>query len=95
MEYYNHDRNKPAFRMQTIRRYYRIDRRQISMLRFIFEAYEGVAIVTTIDSAKGIVVLRIAPGCEDIAHAVMDDFSRQFLVEPYDDKVGVKYSFNE
>lgn len=73
--------------MQTKRRYYRVDRRQISMLRFIFEAYEGIAVVTTIDAAKGIVVLAIAPGCEDIARAVMDDLSGQFLVEPCNDEI--------
>ncbi len=57
------------------------------MLRFVFEAYEGVAVVTTIDAGKGIVVVRIAPGCEDIAHDVMADLGRHFLIEPYNESL--------
>ncbi|MGD9008509.1 MAG: DUF4911 domain-containing protein, partial [Desulfobacteraceae bacterium] len=36
--------------MRTTKQLYRVDRRQISMIRFIFEAYEGLAVVTTVDS---------------------------------------------
>ena len=68
--------------MQTARRYYRVDRRHISMLRFIFEAYEGVAVVTTLDRARGLIVLAVAPGCEDMAETIMADLGRRFLIEP-------------
>ncbi len=43
---------------------YLIDRRQVHLLRFIIEAYPGMAVVSTIDSALGLVALAIAPGCE-------------------------------
>jgi hypothetical protein len=43
---------------------YLIDRRQIHYLRFIIEAYPGMAVVSTVDSALGLVSLAIAPGCE-------------------------------
>lgn len=68
--------------METVKRYYRVDRRHISMLRFIFEAYEGVAIVSTLDNQKGVIVLSIAPGCEKVAHTVMTDLGNSFLIEP-------------
>jgi hypothetical protein len=68
--------------METAKRYFRVDRRHISMLRFIFEAYEGVAVVTTLDNRRGLVVLAIAPGCEGIAEDVMADLGRTFLIEP-------------
>lgn len=68
--------------METVKRYYRVDRRHISMLRFVFEAYEGVAVVTTLDNQKGLIVLAIAPGCERIAEDVMADLGRSFLIEP-------------
>ena len=70
-------------KMETVKRYYRVDRRHISMLRFVFEAYEGVAVVTTLDSQKGLIVLAIAPGCERVAEDVMSDLGRSFLIEPY------------
>lgn len=43
---------------------YLIDRRQIHYLRFIIEAYPGLAVVSTVDSALGLVAIAIAPGCE-------------------------------
>jgi hypothetical protein len=67
--------------MDTIKQFYRVDRRCINMVRFIFEAYEGVAVVTTLDAAAGAIVLAVAPGCETTAQAVMSDLGRHFLVE--------------
>jgi hypothetical protein len=71
--------------MNTSKHYYRVDRRCINMVRFIFEAYEGVAVVTTLDAAAGTIVLAVARGCESTAQAVMADLGRQFRVEPHGD----------
>jgi hypothetical protein len=68
--------------MQTVEQFYRVDRRRISLIKFIFEAYEGLAVVTTLAPAAGSIVLRVAPGCEDTARAVMADLGKHFLVEP-------------
>jgi hypothetical protein len=68
--------------MYTIKQYYRVDRRRINMVRFIFEAYEGVAVVTTLDSASGSIVLAVAPGCEETAQTIRADLGRQVLIEP-------------
>jgi hypothetical protein len=45
-------------------RSYLIDPYQIHYLRFIIEAYPGMAVVSTLDSALGLVSIAIAPGCE-------------------------------
>jgi Domain of unknown function (DUF4911) len=68
--------------MHTTKQYYRVDRRRINMVRFIFEAYEGVAVVTTLDPASGSIVLAVAPGCEETAQMIMTDLGRQFVIEP-------------
>lgn len=68
--------------METIKKYYRVDRRQISFLKFIFEAYDGIALMTTIDAASGIIVLYIAPGCESDTEAVLQDMKNHFIIEP-------------
>jgi hypothetical protein len=67
--------------MRTVEQFYRVDRRRISLIKFIFEAYEGLAVVTTLEPTSGIIVLRVAPGCEEMARAVMKDLGRDFLVE--------------
>lgn len=68
--------------MRTTKQLYRVDRRKISMIRFIFEAYEGLAVVTTVDPTAGVVSLSIAPGCENIATSIMDDLAKDIMIEP-------------
>ncbi|MGC8494858.1 MAG: DUF4911 domain-containing protein [Syntrophobacteraceae bacterium] len=46
-------------------RHYLIDRSQIHYLRFLVEAYPGIAVVSTVDAALGLVAIAIAPGCEE------------------------------
>lgn len=43
-------------------RYFRVDRRDIAYFRFILEAYEGLANLTTLDAGQAIVVVRF-PEC--------------------------------
>lgn len=68
--------------MQTARQYYRVDRRRINLIRFVFEAYEGLAVVTTLDAAAGTIVLAISPGGEPVASEIMADLGRDFMIEP-------------
>ena len=70
--------------MKSIRRYYRIDRRQIAFLKFILEAYDGIATLSTIDPRQGIISLDIAPGCESDVEMVLKDLGRQMLIEATD-----------
>ncbi len=67
--------------VQTDKLYYRVDRRRISLIRFVFEAYEGLAVVTTLDAATGSIVLSVAPGCEPMARDIMADLGKGFLIE--------------
>ncbi len=58
-----------------------MDRSKISYLRFILEAYDGVAMVTTIDPRAGTVILRVAPGCLTEAEMIIGDLKRDMLIE--------------
>ena len=70
--------------MRTIRRYYRVDRRQINLIRFTIEAYEGIAVVSTLDADAGLIVIYIAPGCERLLADIMEDLGRSLMIEPAD-----------
>lgn len=61
--------------------FFRVDRRQINFVRFIFEAYEGLAVVTTLDAAKGYIGLAVAPGCGEMAERIMEDLGKQIRIE--------------
>lgn len=66
---------------ETIKRYYRVDRREIAYLRFIFEAYDGLAIIETLDPGSGTLVFHIAPGCESDVEVILEDLKKDVLIE--------------
>lgn len=68
--------------LETTKRYYRVDRSQIAFLRFIFEAYDGIAVVTTVDPQKGIIEVHIPPGCENDADFILHDLKKDIMIEP-------------
>lgn len=67
--------------MRTIPYYYRVDRREIAFLRFIVEAYEGIAVLSTVDQHNGIVVLHVPPGCEEAVSRLVDALSSNMRLE--------------
>lgn len=64
--------------------YFRVDRHQISLLRFIFEAYDGIGMISTLNPEKGIIVIRVAPGCETDVDNLLVSLSGQIRMEPRD-----------
>jgi len=67
--------------VETEKKYYRIDRREISFLRFILEAYDGIAVVTTINAKEGLIRLSIAPGCVEEVESVLCKLKKNILIE--------------
>jgi hypothetical protein len=68
--------------MKTLVRHYRVDRRQIAFLRFIIEAYDGAAGLTTVDPAQGIVRICIAPGCQPLIDSLLAHLGTQMVMAP-------------
>ena len=66
---------------ETVKRYYRVDRRKIAFLRFIFEAYDGLAIIETLNPESGVIVFYIAPGCETDVDMVLTDLKADIVME--------------
>ncbi len=62
--------------MQTIIREYQVDKTRIGFIRFILEAYEGIAVMTTLDPAKGLIRIRMAPGREATVFRVIEDLRK-------------------
>lgn len=68
--------------METLKRYYRMDRRAIYLLRFLLEAYDGIAGLSTLDSRDGLVVLYVAPGCEQETDALIEEMQQEVMMHP-------------
>ncbi|MEJ5299833.1 MAG: DUF4911 domain-containing protein [Thermodesulforhabdaceae bacterium] len=56
---------------RSVERYYRVHPEDICYLTFTLEAYEGLAVVTTVDKDACIVRIHIAPGWEDDFDAII------------------------
>ncbi|RPH52227.1 MAG: DUF4911 domain-containing protein [Desulfobacteraceae bacterium] len=67
--------------MEITKKYYRVERRNISFLKFIFEAYDGIAVITTVDRPKGIIMFRIPPGCENDVDMILSDLGKKMMIE--------------
>jgi hypothetical protein len=67
--------------LKTTTEYYRVDRREIAFIKFIFEAYDGIAGLKTTDPSKGIIVFHIAPGCQEQVRRILQDLKKQILIE--------------
>lgn len=67
---------------ETTKQHYRVDRREIAFIRFILEAYDGLAIIKTLDPETGLIEFQIAPGCERDVALILQDLQRDILMEP-------------
>ena len=63
--------------MQTIRRFFRVDRRDISYLRWTIESYDGMAVVRTLDPHAAFIEITISPGCEDQVLELLDSLREE------------------
>jgi hypothetical protein len=56
----------------TIRRRFHVARQQIGFVKFILEAYDNLATVSTVDARSAVIEVAIAPGCESVVDKIMD-----------------------
>ena len=72
--------------MRCHKRYLRVDRRHIGFMKFIFEAYGGIANLTTIDPKIGTITINIPNGCVDVVNELLDILGRDILIEPLEER---------
>lgn len=76
--------------METIQKYFRVQRKNIAFLKFVLEACDGVAVMRTLDPREGVVELMIAPDFErdvkEILYGLRDEFEVQPINPPADIK---------
>lgn len=68
--------------MLSTRKRYRIDRKSVGWLKFIFEAYDGIALISTKDPYAAEVEFQIPPGCEADVDDLIRDLGRDMIIEP-------------
>ena len=70
--------------MKTIKRLFRVDRRDINYLQTTLESYDGMAVVSTLDPTQAYLEIRISPGCEQLVSELLNSLKEEedlYLVE--------------
>jgi hypothetical protein len=63
--------------VETDRRVFQVDRRDICYLRYTLESYDGMAVVRTIDPHAALIEVSIAPGCGSIVDQLFEDLRKR------------------
>jgi hypothetical protein len=66
---------------ECVARFLRINPSEICFVKYIFEGYDGLAVLTTMDAVKGIVTLYVAPGREAEAEQVLVALAKSIRIE--------------
>jgi len=63
--------------MESTRKVFQVDRRDICYLRYTIESYDGMAVVRTVDPHTGQIEVSVAPGCEAIVQDLLKDLKER------------------
>ena len=58
--------------MKSTRHIFRVERRDISYLRYTLESYDGMAVVRTLDPHGATIEVTVSPRCEDLVFELID-----------------------
>jgi hypothetical protein len=72
--------------MDTISLLIKIPPHEIAYLNFVFESYEGVAAVRTVDPREGIVELMVSPSYREEIKEILKSLADEFPIEDLDSK---------
>ena len=61
--------------------FYRVDPYEIHYLKFILEAYEGLATLTTLNSKTGLIQLAVPPGRQDSLESLLEALGGELRLE--------------
>lgn len=71
---------------KTVKKHYRVNKRDISYIKFIFEACEGIGSMTTICPKSGTIMFCIAPGREEEFYNVLGGVGENIIIEDVKNK---------
>jgi hypothetical protein len=64
-----------------IKKYFKLKRKDIALVQFIIEGYEGIARVTTIDPQTAIIQISIIPDFISDMNSIIKDLKNKYKME--------------
>lgn len=65
--------------LETRKMYLRIDPGQIHFLKFVLEGYDGLAVLSTVDAGKGLVLLRFPDHSTPVLLELLTDLAADIV----------------
>ena len=76
-----------------IKKYFQLERKNIAIVQFIIEGYEGMATVTTMDSQKALIRVSIIPDYISVINELLEHLKfRYAMKEIFDIKENIQNS---
>jgi hypothetical protein len=76
--------------LDTINKYYRVERSGIGYLKHVIESYEGIAAIRTVDETDSIVEIMIAPGFEDVMDKIIHELKSEYQIARVEKPSGIE-----
>lgn len=67
--------------MVCIERFFKLRREDIVFVKYTFEALDNLLVMTTVNRDRDMIVLRIAPGCEEEVDRVLESLEDAVSME--------------
>ena len=69
--------NRPGLEVLFLR----VAPRDIALIKFVFESYEGIAVVRTLDKRSAIIVVLVAEDFSDVARGALASLAEEVRIE--------------
>jgi hypothetical protein len=63
--------------MESLKKFFRVEPKDISYLRWIIESYDGIAFLKTVNPDQAIIALEVSPGCENCVNELLNSLRAQ------------------
>ena len=83
------DGHVPRAAVDTILKYYRVNRNGIALLKFILESYDNAAVMRTVDKRGSIVEISVSPGFVQEVDAIIGELRNELNIQEVEPPKGL------
>lgn len=67
--------------METIKLLFRVTRKEINVVQWIIESYDGMAVMRTVNPQEAIIEIMISPGCKTLILELIHSLRERYKIE--------------
>ena len=67
--------------METTKLLFRVTRKEINIVQWIIESYDGMAVMRTVNPQEAIIEIMISPGCKTLILELIHSLRERYKIE--------------